>query len=240
MEKENLNKKIGNRLKECRVAKNLTQKQLAELSYCTPQTISYIENGKRGMSRDLAHTFSMYLEVDEDYLLCEAVFKTLQEKDRYFDALLNECDTRLTDLLQILGHQIKLLCNVGELDNPDFLIGKEADFHFDTYSNDIIMETENFSRRINNVRIQFDDTIISLVTFMDFLNDIFDYIDFLILHLADKEERNSYKIAISEVEQSIKRENSFSSLSNEEKLKYLKKYFGDSCVYTENNQSFKK
>lgn len=233
MDKENLNQKIGNRLKECRTAKNLTQKELAELSYCTPQTISYIENGKRGMSRDLAHTFSMHLEVNEDYLLCEADFKSLQEEVRCFDALRNECDVKLTNLLQILGHQIKLSFDAGQLNNPDSLIGEEVNFHFDTYSNDIRMEIENFSGCINNVHVQFDDTTISLVTFMDFLDDIFDYIEFLILHLADNEERNSYKIAISDAEETRRKEAKWDSLSKEEKLNYLKKHFGDSCAYFE-------
>ena len=64
-----LNIKRGQRLKECREERNLTQNELALLSHCTPQSISYIENGRRGMSRDLAHIFAQELHVNEEYIL---------------------------------------------------------------------------------------------------------------------------------------------------------------------------
>lgn len=226
MTKEDLNKKRGCRLRECRTDKNLTQKQLADLCYCTTQTISYIENGKRGMSRELAHTFSMQLGIDEEYLLCETYFKTFREKNKYLDALNNECDSKLTDLLQLLGHKIKLLFNAGEFDDPEALIDQSANFHFDTYSNDIIMETENCSRRIHNIRIQFDDITISPITFMEFFSDIYDYIDFLIEHLTDKEEKNKYNFALYNMETAFKQEQEFESLSKEEKIRRIKKDFG--------------
>ena len=88
------------------------------------------------------------------------------------------------------------------------------------------METENCSRRIHNIRIQFDDITISPITFMEFFSDIYDYIDFLIEHLTDKEEKNKYNFALYNMETAFKQEQEFESLSKEEKIRRIKKDFG--------------
>lgn len=80
--KKNITKteECGLRLKQCRREKGYTQEKLAELSDYSLQTVSYIENGKRNMTRESAHAFSQILEVREEYLLCEDNSKTIEEK----------------------------------------------------------------------------------------------------------------------------------------------------------------
>ena len=80
-----LNKKRGQRLKECREAARMTQEILADITNYSVQTVSYIENGKRGMSKESAYTFSKYLNVRMEYLLCDDDFKTVE--DIYYDAV---------------------------------------------------------------------------------------------------------------------------------------------------------
>lgn len=79
-EKHTKNIECGLRLKDCRKNKGLTQEKLATLSNYSVQTVSYIENGTRNMSREAAHAFSQILEVREEYLLCEDNSKTIEEK----------------------------------------------------------------------------------------------------------------------------------------------------------------
>ena len=89
---EELNKKRGQRLKECRELRKMTQNKLAMLSHCSPQSISYIENGRRGMSRELAHIFAEKLQVKEEYILLESDFKTDSEKIKYENNIMDAID----------------------------------------------------------------------------------------------------------------------------------------------------
>lgn len=74
-----LNKKCGVRLKECREESHITQETLSIDTNYSIQTISYIENGKRGMSTEAARIFSKRLKVRMEYLLCEDNFKTYSD-----------------------------------------------------------------------------------------------------------------------------------------------------------------
>lgn len=78
-EKHTKNIECGLRLRGCRKKKGLSQEKLAEMSDYSIQTVSYIENGKRNMTRDAAHAFSCILGVREEYLLCEDNAKTLED-----------------------------------------------------------------------------------------------------------------------------------------------------------------
>lgn len=71
-----LNKQRGQRLSECRKQTHLSQEQLSDKTGYSIQTISYIENGKRGMSTDAARIFSNALNVRMEYLLCDDECKT--------------------------------------------------------------------------------------------------------------------------------------------------------------------
>lgn len=92
MNDEEIKLEIGKRLKECRIEKGYTQSELAEACPCSVQHISYIENGKRGMSRELAYRLSQILLVEENYLLLESDFKTNDEKYEYNQKLVTDTD----------------------------------------------------------------------------------------------------------------------------------------------------
>lgn len=68
---ENVNKKRGRRLAECREAAGLSQFQLAERIHVTKQTISNYETGARNLPEWQAVTIGKELAVDPDYLLCK-------------------------------------------------------------------------------------------------------------------------------------------------------------------------
>lgn len=74
-----INKKCGDRLKKWREKKRMTQNELAEKSNYSITQISYIENGKRGMSASAAKIFSEILEVRENFLLCIDDFATKED-----------------------------------------------------------------------------------------------------------------------------------------------------------------
>lgn len=69
--KKELNPNQGKRLKECIIAKGISQKELAEKSGYSEQYISYIVRKKKNMSSDSAKVFAEILDVDAEYLLCE-------------------------------------------------------------------------------------------------------------------------------------------------------------------------
>lgn len=79
MKKRTKTEESGLRLKNCRKEKGYSQEKLSELSNYSIQTVSYIENGKRNMTRESAHSFAKILGVREEYLLCEDNSKTLEE-----------------------------------------------------------------------------------------------------------------------------------------------------------------
>lgn len=90
MKKETYTEEIkvvrGNRLRECRRERGMTQSQLAEAVDCLPenrrtqnrssQHIGRIERGISILTRDYAHLLAQALEVREEYLLCEDDYKS--------------------------------------------------------------------------------------------------------------------------------------------------------------------
>lgn len=102
-----LNKKQGNRLKECRTRANLTQQMLSDESNFSKQHISYIECGKRGMSYEAAAIFSKILGVKKEYLLCESDYKNKAEQQK--NSIEWQLDTlfSLDQLLSQLGYYIE-------------------------------------------------------------------------------------------------------------------------------------
>ena len=69
--KNKLNPNCGIRLRECREAANLTQKQLADAINTTYQSISNIERGERQLTVENARLAARVLGVRMEYLLCE-------------------------------------------------------------------------------------------------------------------------------------------------------------------------
>jgi len=102
MIKKELNTEQGRRLIECIKIARVTQKELAKDTNYTPQHISNIVTSKRNMSTEAARTFSKYLGVREEYLLCEDSFRTGQEELYHFNSSSSTaCDITLKYLESI-------------------------------------------------------------------------------------------------------------------------------------------
>ena len=68
---------FGQRLKELRIAKGLSQEELGNLANTTRQTISNYEIGKRNADYDMLDTLSDIFNVDIDYLLGKTLKTTV-------------------------------------------------------------------------------------------------------------------------------------------------------------------
>ena len=86
-----LKKDFGNRLKEIRKQKKLTQFQLAELSGIDEKHLSYIECGGSFPKADLIEKFAEILEIEPSILFDFKHFKTKKE-------LIKEINTKLQTL----------------------------------------------------------------------------------------------------------------------------------------------
>ena len=60
---------MGNRLKELRIKKGVTQKELAEMLSLTPKAVSFYELGQRQIPNDTLAFLADYFGVTVDYLL---------------------------------------------------------------------------------------------------------------------------------------------------------------------------
>lgn len=70
MEEESAGITIGERLKQLRKARKMTQQQLADLINVAKPTISLWESGQRTPGRESLELLSTALNVDIDYLMC--------------------------------------------------------------------------------------------------------------------------------------------------------------------------
>lgn len=71
--KNDYNKKCGERLKECRELRGFTQSQLAEkVGFSSSNYISMIERGVRKIDSDKAILFANALNVSYDYIMCKS------------------------------------------------------------------------------------------------------------------------------------------------------------------------
>lgn len=102
---EELNKEVGNRLRDCLKDSNLTQKQLAELTGYTPQYISNIIVGKKKLSIEAARNISRKLNVREKYLLCEDDYKTEGEMWKKRHELFNDKKNLLDSIINLAGYR---------------------------------------------------------------------------------------------------------------------------------------
>jgi len=120
MSDDNLNILRGQRLKEVRKEKGLTQSDLAELSNYSVQQISYVECGKRGMSLESARIFAKKLNIYEDYLLCESDIKSEKEYFSKRGYLFDERSKLINALIEHTGYELisEFISNFSELKIP--------------------------------------------------------------------------------------------------------------------------
>ena len=69
--------KFAERLKEARIFKNFSVKQLAKLLVVTERTINYWEKGERECSLEMLLKISAILDISIDYLLGNDNFKII-------------------------------------------------------------------------------------------------------------------------------------------------------------------
>lgn len=66
-------KQLGRRIKEARVAKGLTQEQLAEIAGISPTHVSVLERGLKAPGLNTFVAITNALDVTADTLLCDAL-----------------------------------------------------------------------------------------------------------------------------------------------------------------------
>lgn len=113
---DEMNRKIiGNRIKELRKKKHLTQFQLAELVDVSTVYVSYIENGKRQLSLDNLINIANVLEVSCDDIL------VLNHNTRAYhtdiEDLLKDCNVYEKKFLLILFSLSKTLFLLNQIQN---------------------------------------------------------------------------------------------------------------------------
>lgn len=99
---------IGDRIRECRKEKDLTQEELAEQLSVSSNTISKIENGQQIFKIDKLSQLARVFEVTTDYLLYGKAEGTYHEKtaDNVIEQLMAEA-SRLSD-----GELLMLIANL--------------------------------------------------------------------------------------------------------------------------------
>ena len=81
---------IGKRISEFRKRRGLTQLSLSEIVGISPQSMSSIENGIRGMSLETFIGFANALNVSADDLLLDEITNTIKTTNHAFTALLSD------------------------------------------------------------------------------------------------------------------------------------------------------
>ncbi|MFL0270123.1 helix-turn-helix domain-containing protein [Candidatus Clostridium radicumherbarum] len=86
-------RKLGKRIKEERLKKNLTQEQLAEIVNVSSVYVSHIENASTKPSLETLVNLSNALDVTPDFLLFDSLHKSSEYIKDEISALLQSCNT---------------------------------------------------------------------------------------------------------------------------------------------------
>lgn len=98
-------KEIGERVRSARMAKHMSQAELAEKLYVTPTYISNLEQGKNTMSILVFQRITETLGVSSDWLLRANTPELAAISDAEISALLQDCDASEREMLtQTLIH----------------------------------------------------------------------------------------------------------------------------------------
>lgn len=98
-----VNLMVGTRLKNLRVVRGVTRKELAAAANITVQHLYNIENGKRGLSLENAIAFASALNTTADYLLGKALFNT-ETKEDLFDLMIDESKRTILHYIELCGY----------------------------------------------------------------------------------------------------------------------------------------
>ena len=222
---EELNKKRGKRLKECREQQNMTQNELAIKVNCSPQSISYIENGKRGMSRDLAHAFANELSINEEYILCESDFKTDSEKIKHEESIINLVDSATYKYLKSLGHDIAFFSCPSEDDGVILTLNNDIfEASKKNYGNDLLYSDQSTGMQLlmEDSTVEIDNFKIPLIDYFDLIDDLREYAEFLIRNLNSRLDKH-----FNHIETFVKEEKRRNKKNINDRLEIVKKDFGE-------------
>lgn len=90
MELDNI--RLGKRIKAARKRRGLSQMALSEVLDCTPNHLSYIENGNRGMSLARFVQLANALDTSADELLIDSLDHAAEAIDHEFSSIMADCD----------------------------------------------------------------------------------------------------------------------------------------------------
>ena len=90
---------IGQRIKQKRMAKGLTQEKLAELVGIGPSHMSHLESGKTVASMDVFIALCNVLECSADELLCREIVAAKPFLGNWLTDLVADCDAVETKIL---------------------------------------------------------------------------------------------------------------------------------------------
>ena len=103
-----MNQTIGQRIRECRVNRGLTQEQLAELMCITPVQISHYENDRNDIKVSVLKELAKHLNVSATYLL-EGDAEYLNKEVTQMVMMLQEMPA---ELRKVALEQVKVLGSV--------------------------------------------------------------------------------------------------------------------------------
>lgn len=117
---EKLLKEIGERVRKARLAKGMSQAQLAEALNISPPYVSNIETGKHIMKITLLIKLTEALGVSNDWILRNATREADEYTSEEFDQLLRDCSpSEKAHLMKLLMHLKESIRDAKSSDTDD-------------------------------------------------------------------------------------------------------------------------
>ncbi|MBY5229323.1 hypothetical protein ABH61_10840 [Bacillus paranthracis] len=110
----------GNRVKELRMEKKLTQQDLADKIGVSKSALSQIENNKTTPSRDTVSALSRVLEVTSDYILGLSEYRELDQEEsseirKEMNVLTNKIEKLSTERQRFIMDMMKAIVEQGSI-----------------------------------------------------------------------------------------------------------------------------
>lgn len=86
--------RLGKRIKAARKRRGLSQLALSEALDCTPNHLSFIENGNRSLSLAKFVQLANVLSVSADELLMDSLDNTAEAMDHEYSSITTDCSER--------------------------------------------------------------------------------------------------------------------------------------------------
>lgn len=117
---EKLLKEIGERVRKARLAKGMSQAQLAEALNISPPYVSNIETGKHIMKITTLIKLTEALGVSNDWILRNATREADEYTSEEFDQLMSDCSpSEKAHLMKLLMHLKESIRDVKLSDSDD-------------------------------------------------------------------------------------------------------------------------